>query len=203
MNTSYISQHDGLSLLLLLLSAEHCWHEPRWTLLGPLITHQDWKHFSEYDWKACWSCTVLHVEHCNGWDELNKILYGFEYWDLLKTFQATHSQIFQSHIHPSLHFPLLGKLGRVVSVMYHEVFQFFFPHFTFTACFIQCEHSVNVQCIWTGGSASCPVITTIQHLSLLSVPGLAKIHNQSVPVADRRQKDYAWEFKHSVSVIHK
>lgn len=25
---------------------------------------------------------------CHGWDELNKILYGFEYRDLLKTFQA-------------------------------------------------------------------------------------------------------------------
>lgn len=134
----------------------------------------------------------LMLNPCHGWDELNKILYGFEYWDLLKTFQAYgfypfwlfHTLTnFQSHIHSSLHFPLLGKLGRESCQLCAT--KFFHPVFTFCILQLVFLHLTtlfaDVQCIWTGGSASCLVLIMIQHLWLLLVPGLAnKLQWQTV-----------------------
>lgn len=115
----------------------------------------------------------LTLNPCHGWDELNKTLYGFEYWDLLKTFQAYgfypfwlfHTQIFQSH--SSLHFPLLEKLGRVISVVCREVFPacFYILQLVFLHLHVLFAY---VQCVWTGGSASCLVLTTIQCVTAFS-----------------------------------
>lgn len=134
----------------------------------------------------------------------------------------THSQTFQSHIHSSLPFLLLGKLDRVMSAVCHEAAHDLWvsgtqclgallgssallessPHFT--ACFSPSEHSLCRCATYTNQwfcLMSC-INHIIQHVSLLLAPGFVKIHNQSIPVAGSQQQDYAWEFKCSVSVIY-
>lgn len=56
-----------------------------WAPLSPIKTENTFQNMIE---RLVDPAQFFMLNPCHGWDELNKILYGFEYWDLLKTFQA-------------------------------------------------------------------------------------------------------------------
>lgn len=112
-----------------------------WDPLSPIKTFQNMIE------RLVDAAQSLMLNPCHGWDELNKILCGFEYWDLLKTFQAYGFYPFwlfhtltdlPKPLKPSL--SIAGKAGQNHVSCVPWSFSSFFLHFT--TCFPPFAHSV-------------------------------------------------------------